>query len=250
VKIPAGVDEGDRVRLSGEGEPGVNGGPSGDLYVQVHIRQHAVFQRDHDDLHCEMPISITTAALGYTNHTLLPEALESWPVALLERLLPRHMQIIYEINARLLQSARETLDADLGFLREHNVEVVVLSDASGARVAVAPTWQGRVVTSTTGGSEAPSFGWINRELVASERLQPHMNAFGGEDRLWLGPEGGQYSVFFRAGDAFDGALAEFLRMLGNLLFNRIGDEGGYHRTPSGENPEDKPDDGSSHNGPL
>jgi len=64
VRIPAGVDEGDRVRLSGEGEPGVNGGPSGDLYVQVHIKPHAVFTRDHDDLHCEMPISITTAALG------------------------------------------------------------------------------------------------------------------------------------------------------------------------------------------
>jgi len=64
VKIPAGVDEGDRVRLSGEGEPGVNGGPAGDLYVQVHIKPHPVFQRDHDDLHCEMPISITTAALG------------------------------------------------------------------------------------------------------------------------------------------------------------------------------------------
>ena len=64
VKIPAGVDEGDRVRLSGEGEPGVNGGPPGDLYVQVHLKAHPVFQRDHDDLHCEMPISITTAALG------------------------------------------------------------------------------------------------------------------------------------------------------------------------------------------
>ena len=64
VKIPAGVDEGDRVRLSGEGEPGVGGGPPGDLYVQVHIKQHAVFQRDHDDLHCEMPVSFTTAALG------------------------------------------------------------------------------------------------------------------------------------------------------------------------------------------
>jgi len=64
VRIPTGVDEGDRVRLSGEGEPGVNGGPAGDLYVQVHIKPHAVFQRDHDDLHCEMPISITTAALG------------------------------------------------------------------------------------------------------------------------------------------------------------------------------------------
>src|SRR5438093_12968863 len=56
--------EGDRVRLSGEGEPGVNGGPPGDLYVQVHIKPHPVFQRDHDDLHCEMPISFSTAALG------------------------------------------------------------------------------------------------------------------------------------------------------------------------------------------
>jgi len=64
VRIPAGVDEGDRVRLSGEGEPGTNGGPPGDLYVQVHIKPHAVFQRDHDDLHCEMPVSFAAAALG------------------------------------------------------------------------------------------------------------------------------------------------------------------------------------------
>jgi len=64
VKIPAGVDEGDRIRLSGEGEAGQNGGPSGDLYVVMHIKQHGVFTRDHNDLHCEMPISITTAALG------------------------------------------------------------------------------------------------------------------------------------------------------------------------------------------
>lgn len=64
VKIPAGIDEGDRIRLSGEGEPGVNGGPPGDLYVQIHLKPHAVFQRDHDDLHCEMPVSFTAAALG------------------------------------------------------------------------------------------------------------------------------------------------------------------------------------------
>jgi len=64
VKIPAGVDEGDRVRLSGEGEAGVNGGPPGDLYVVVQIKPHPVFQRDGDDLHCEMPVSISTAALG------------------------------------------------------------------------------------------------------------------------------------------------------------------------------------------
>jgi len=64
VKIPAGVDEGDRIRLSGEGEAGVNGGPSGDLYVVIHIKPHPVFTRDHNDLHCEMPVSFTTAALG------------------------------------------------------------------------------------------------------------------------------------------------------------------------------------------
>jgi molecular chaperone DnaJ len=64
VKIPAGVDEGDRIRLSSEGEAGVNGGPPGDLYVVIHLTQHSVFQRDHNDLHCEMPISFTTAALG------------------------------------------------------------------------------------------------------------------------------------------------------------------------------------------
>jgi molecular chaperone DnaJ len=64
VKIPAGVDEGDRIRLSGEGEAGVNGGPTGDLYVVIQIKQHSVFTRDHNDLHCEMPISFTTAALG------------------------------------------------------------------------------------------------------------------------------------------------------------------------------------------
>jgi molecular chaperone DnaJ len=64
VKIPAGVDEGDRIRLSGEGEAGLNGGPAGDLYVVIHLKPHPVFTRDHNDLHCEMPISITTGALG------------------------------------------------------------------------------------------------------------------------------------------------------------------------------------------
>jgi molecular chaperone DnaJ len=64
VKIPAGVDEGDRIRLSGEGEAGVNGGPTGDLYVVIHLKQHEIFQRDGGNLHCEMPISFTTAALG------------------------------------------------------------------------------------------------------------------------------------------------------------------------------------------
>jgi molecular chaperone DnaJ len=64
VKIPAGVDEGDRVRLAGEGEAAPAGGVSGDLYVQVHLKPHPIFQRDGTDLYCEVPISFATAALG------------------------------------------------------------------------------------------------------------------------------------------------------------------------------------------
>ncbi|MEO7157816.1 MAG: molecular chaperone DnaJ, partial [Vicinamibacterales bacterium] len=64
VKIPQGVDQDDRIRLAGEGEPGANGGPAGDLYVVMNIKPHPVFQREAADLHCEMPISFATAALG------------------------------------------------------------------------------------------------------------------------------------------------------------------------------------------
>ncbi|MBP8294493.1 MAG: molecular chaperone DnaJ [Burkholderiales bacterium] len=64
VKIPQGVDQDDRIRLAGEGEPGVNGGPAGDLYVVMNLKPHPVFQREAADLHCEMPISFATAALG------------------------------------------------------------------------------------------------------------------------------------------------------------------------------------------
>ena len=64
VKVPAGVDTGDRIRLSGEGEAGEAGGPSGDLYVQVHVREHEIFKREGADLYCEVPIDFVDAALG------------------------------------------------------------------------------------------------------------------------------------------------------------------------------------------
>jgi molecular chaperone DnaJ len=64
VSIPAGIDDGQRIRLSGEGEPGSHGAPAGDLYVLVSVRAHQVFERDGMDLHCELPISFTIAALG------------------------------------------------------------------------------------------------------------------------------------------------------------------------------------------
>lgn len=64
VKIPAGVDTGDRIRLAGEGEAGTHGGPAGDLYVQVHVKEHPIFERDGKHLYCEVPISFVDAALG------------------------------------------------------------------------------------------------------------------------------------------------------------------------------------------
>jgi len=91
---------------------------------------------------------------------------------------------------------------DLAFLRAH-AKVIVLGDGGPARVAVSPDLQGRVMTSTADGPGGPSFGWIGREAIASGVNDPHMNSFGGEDRFWLGPEGGQFSVFFKKGEPFD-----------------------------------------------
>ncbi len=64
IKIPPGIDDGQRIRSTGNGEPGQNGGPAGDLYIEVRLRKHDIFEREGDDLHCQVPVSMTTAALG------------------------------------------------------------------------------------------------------------------------------------------------------------------------------------------
>ncbi len=106
--------------------------------------------------------------------------------------------------ASLTPGARAaTFGDDAAFLKSYT-DLIVLSDKQGqARVAVSPAWQGRVMTSTAEGESGRSFGWINRELIASRKILPHMNAFGGEDRFWMGPEGGQFSIFFAPGAKFE-----------------------------------------------
>ena len=100
--------------------------------------------------------------------------------------------------------AAATFGGDVAFLKQHIKDVIVLADKSGsAEVAVVPLYQGRVMTSTAGGPEGLSYGWINRKLIASGERLKGMNPFGGEDRLWFGPEGGQFSVFFKKGAPFD-----------------------------------------------
>ncbi|GAB3906387.1 hypothetical protein GCM10028803_38650 [Larkinella knui] len=91
--------------------------------------------------------------------------------------------------------------SDAAFLQKHHPDLVTLQDGK-AQVLICPAYQGRVMTSTADGQT--SYGWINRELIQSGKLMPHMNAFGGEDRFWLGPEGGQFAIYFKPGAPFNG----------------------------------------------
>jgi hypothetical protein len=111
---------------------------------------------------------------------------------------------ILALSAGLLAApvAAQTFADEVAFLRKHT-PVVVLTDGEGMRVAVAPDLQGRVMTSSARGDAGPAHGWINRDLVSSSTRDPHFNAYGGEDRFWLGPEGGQYALFFKPGEPFD-----------------------------------------------
>ena len=98
--------------------------------------------------------------------------------------------------------SRISFASDLDFLKT-NAEVVELHSTPQARVAVVPAYQGRVMTSTLGGSEGPSYGWLNRPFIAKGTDDPIFNNYGGEDRFWLGPEAGQFALFFANGQPFD-----------------------------------------------
>lgn len=92
---------------------------------------------------------------------------------------------------------------DLAFLGKHT-EVIELAGPDGrARIAVAPGFQGRVMTSTGDGPGGASFGYVHRPVIELGARQPHMTVLGGEDRFWLGPEGGQFALYFAPGTAFD-----------------------------------------------
>lgn len=92
---------------------------------------------------------------------------------------------------------------DLHFLKTHHKDLLVLEDdQSGAQIIVLPAYQGRVMTSTVDGNEGTSFGWVNHELIASGKPSEHISPFGGEERFWLGPEGGQFSIYFKKGVDF------------------------------------------------
>lgn len=109
------------------------------------------------------------------------------------------------MNWMLMEYRKGTFGYDLQFLKQYHKDLILLGDESdsGAQIIILPAYQGRVMTSTANGNGGMSFGWINYDLIDSNKEEEHFHAFGGEERFWLGPEGGQFSIFFKKGDPFD-----------------------------------------------
>ena len=102
-----------------------------------------------------------------------------------------------------MNQSPKSFGEDVEFLQKHLPDAIVLgAKDSDAQIIVAPSLQGRVMTSTASGRDGASFGWLNYDLIASGKSSPHMTAYGGEERFWLGPEGGQFSIYFKKGLPF------------------------------------------------
>lgn len=102
-----------------------------------------------------------------------------------------------------MNQSPKSFGEDVEFLQKHLPDAIVLgAKDSDAQIIVAPSLQGRVMTSTASGRDGASFGWLNYDLIASGKSSPHMSAYGGEERFWLGPEGGQFSIYFKKGLPF------------------------------------------------
>jgi hypothetical protein len=107
------------------------------------------------------------------------------------------------LSPLLVLGCATSFQSDVNFLQCHTETLVLVERNGPARVAVCPELQGRVMTSSAAGLGGQSYGWINYSLIESGKIQTHINVYGGEDRLWLGPEGGPFSLFFAKGATQD-----------------------------------------------
>jgi len=106
-----------------------------------------------------------------------------------------------EKNQAVMDNQKGSFKYDLDFLKQYHKDLIVLGTDS-AQIIVLPQYQARIMTSTAEGNAGASFGWLNHELIASKKFSPHFSAFGGEERFWIGPEGGQFSIYFKKGVPF------------------------------------------------
>ena len=100
-------------------------------------------------------------------------------------------------------AAKGSYAYDAAFLKAHTEKIIELSNGQGAKVLLSADYQGRVMTSTATGDTGISFGWLKYDLIEAKEKKAQFNPVGGEERFWLGPEGGQYSLYFKPGDSFN-----------------------------------------------
>ena len=122
--------------------------------------------------------------------------------------MTRHIRNLIFLGGWIVSAYQAAADErnfgqDAKFLAAHQQTIVLGDAAGGPRVAIVPAYQGRVMTSSATGDAGTSYGWINYGLIESGEEQPQIHVFGGEERFWLGPEGGQFSIFFDRGATFD-----------------------------------------------
>lgn len=111
---------------------------------------------------------------------------------------------------------------DAIFLKQHTAKVAELRDASGqAKILLSADYQGRVMTSTATGDSGKSYGWINYDLIASGKKKTQFNPVGGEERFWMGPEGGQYSIYFKGGDSFNIAHWQVPAIIDTIMYDVV-----------------------------
>ena len=104
----------------------------------------------------------------------------------------------------IIKVSKRTYAYDVDFLKSHTAKALELSSEDGSsKVLLSADYQGRVMTSTATGDTGTSFGWLNYNLIAATEKKKQFNPVGGEERFWMGPEGGQYSIYFKAGDSFN-----------------------------------------------
>ncbi len=122
----------------------------------------------------------------------------------LKSLLPLLLVLLFgcnHSNRKDVEMKPGTFGYDLAFLRKYHKDLVLL-ESGDAKLIVLPAYQGRIMTSTAEGNAGASFGWLNHRLIADGKFTEHFSAFGGEERFWLGPEGGQFSIYFKKGVEF------------------------------------------------
>ena len=126
------------------------------------------------------------------------------------------------ISTLHLIAAQGTYAYDANFLQQHTKKILELHDKDNqSKILLSADYQGRVMTSTATGHTGTSYGWINYDLISSGQKKPQFNPVGGEERFWMGPEGGQYALYFAKGDSFNIKYWQVLPVIDTVRYDVV-----------------------------